>query len=60
MDRKKIAAVTGVLYFLNEEETALRDSAKPSVWALFGRRSIMEARNLVQRRIHKINRTFWR
>ncbi len=58
MDRKRIAALTGVIYYLRDEE--LRKDQEnvrktpgggASPWVLCGRQTIMSSRDLVQRRI---------
>ena len=57
MENKIAAAVAGVLNYLQiEKEQKQQDGipvSSPSPWALFGRQSIMQMRNLVQRRVLK-------
>lgn len=57
MDNKKIAALTGVFYYLRDEELKRQSMilhAEPgslaNSWALHGRQLTMRARGLVQRR----------
>ena len=60
--KKKIAALTGVLYYLKNEETEKEDQNKIRVrlnaqhnsvspWASYNRQSIMQMRSLMQRGI---------
>ena len=53
MNKPKVAAISGVISYLEEESKAGAPSspAEPSPWALYGRQSIMRMRELVQRRI---------
>ena len=58
MDIKRIAAITGVIYYLREEELKKEQEVTQSIpgrgaghWALGGRQTIMSSRDLVQRRI---------
>ena len=58
MENKKIAALTGALYYLKErreeqERTAActEAPARESPWAQYGRQNIMQMRALVQRRV---------
>ncbi len=60
MDKKKTAAISGVLYYLREEEEQRQRNAcsslarvLPSAWALYGRQKTMQMRDLVQRRLLK-------
>ena len=62
MDIKRIAALTGVLYYLKEEELN-RDKEKEGKpagigtdpWAHCGREAIMSGRELLQRRVFTVN-----
>ncbi len=50
-EAKKIAALAGVLLYLQERREPPRDkSTVPSPWALYGRRAIMAGRAERQRR----------
>lgn len=58
MDNKRIAVLTGVFYYLRDEELKRQSMimhAEPggqaNSWALYGRQLIMRRRGLVQRRI---------
>ncbi len=57
MDRKRIAALTGVIYYLRDEElrkeqenTRKTPGSNTGPWVLCGRQTIMSGRALVQRR----------
>jgi hypothetical protein len=62
VDKKKIAAITGVYYYINEEqkqrEATLRNQqffsfSGPGPWALHSRQTMMHMRCLIQRRVLK-------
>ena len=57
MDKKKAAAIAGVLLYLTEEKEAtgrrkqrLHPQPGPSPWAMYGRKNIMRMRTMVHRR----------
>ena len=58
MDIKRIAAITGVIYYLRDEQLKKQREETQSApgrgaghWALCGRQTIMSSRDLVQRRV---------
>ena len=50
MDKKLKAAITAVLYYLEEENNSGESTEKISKWAIAARKNIMQNRNFVQRR----------
>ena len=57
MDRKRIAALTGVIYYLRDEESRKEQENTRKIpggntgpWVLCGRQMIMSGRALIQRR----------
>ena len=57
MDKKKAAAIAGVLLYLTEAQEAAggrkqrhHPQSGPSPWAMYGRKNIMRMRTMVQRR----------
>jgi hypothetical protein len=62
LDKRQIAAVTGVLYYLQREaKVRAKEHALPSLytlsgrWATYGRKTIMHLRSRVQRRVMNTN-----
>jgi hypothetical protein len=58
LDIKRIAAITGVIYYLRDEELKKEQETTQTIpgrgaghWALGGRQIIMSSRDLVQRRV---------
>lgn len=61
MDKKKLAAISGVLALISAEDSsggfeARREPNYSSPWALYSRQQIMQYRDITQRRIIKRSR----
>lgn len=60
MEKKQIAAISGVIALLSSESSEAYIAAKPvnipSPWSAYGRQQTMQYRDITQRRIIKRNR----